>query len=105
MNRREVLRLLAATAISSTIPSDLFALGREAHRQLGNAVALRTLNKHEDATVATISELIIPTTDTPGAKAARVNEFIDLILTEWYDEEEKSIFMTGLTDVDARARE
>jgi hypothetical protein len=26
---------------------------------------------------------IIPETDTPGAKAARVNEFIDVILTEW----------------------
>jgi len=24
-----------------------------------------------------------------------VNEFIDLILTEWYDEEEKSTFMTA----------
>ena len=41
----------------------------------------------------------------PGAKAARVNEFIDLILTEWYDEEEKSTFLTGLADVDSRTRE
>ena len=35
----------------------------------------------------------------------RVNEFIDLILTEWYDEEEKSTFLTGLADVDAQARD
>jgi hypothetical protein len=34
-----------------------------------------------------------------------VNEFIDLILTDWYDEEEKSIFMAGLANVDTRARE
>ena len=34
-----------------------------------------------------------------------MNEFIDLILTDWYDEEEKETFMTGLADVDSRARE
>jgi hypothetical protein len=71
------------------------------HEQLPEQPVLRTLNPHQNATVTTISELIIPQTDTPGAKAARVNEFIDLILTEWYDDEEKSIFLTGLTEIDA----
>jgi hypothetical protein len=75
------------------------------HDQLPAQPVLKTLNTHQNATVTTISELIIPQTDTPGAKAARVNEFIDLILTEWYDEEEKSTFLTGLADVDAQARD
>ena len=74
------------------------------HEQLPEQPVLRTLNPQQNAMVTTISEIIIPQTDTPGAKAARVNEFIDLILTEWYDDEEKSIFMTGLTDVDTRTR-
>ena len=74
------------------------------HEQLSEQPVLKTLNPHQNATVTIISEIIIPQTNTPGAKAARVNEFIDLILTEWYDEEEKSIFLTGLTDVDTRAR-
>ena len=68
------------------------------HEQLPEQAVLKTLNPHQNATVTTISELIIPQTNTPGAKAARVNEFIDLILTEWYDEEEKSTFMTGLAE-------
>lgn len=75
------------------------------HEQLPEQPVLKTLNPHQNATVTVISELIIPQTNTPGAKAARVNEFIDLILSEWYDEEEKSTFLTGLTDIDARARE
>jgi hypothetical protein len=75
------------------------------HQQLPEQPVLRTLNPHQNATVTAISEIIIPQTDTPGAKAARVNEFIDLILTEWYDEEEKSIFLTGLTEVDARSQD
>jgi len=75
------------------------------HEQLPEQPVLRTLNPHQNATVTTIAEIIIPQTDTPGAKAARVNEFIDLILTEWYDEEEKSTFLTGLTEVDAHTRD
>lgn len=75
------------------------------HEGLPEQAVLKTLNPHQNETVTIISELIIPQTATPGAKAARVNEFIDLILTEWYDEEEKATFMTGLTDVDTRARE
>jgi hypothetical protein len=78
---------------------------RAAHEQLPEQPVLRTLNPHQNAMVTTISEIIIPQTSTPGAKAARVNEFIDLILTEWYDEEEKAIFLTGLTEVDARTRD
>jgi hypothetical protein len=75
------------------------------HQQLPEQPVLRTLNPQQNAMVTTISEIIIPQTDTPGAKAARVNEFIDLILTEWYDDEEKSIFLTGLTEVDTRTRD
>jgi Gluconate 2-dehydrogenase subunit 3 len=103
MNRRHILKLLAATAVSTSIPAELLALGREAHSVLESGKASRTLNPHQDAMVTTISELIIPATDTPGAKAARVNEFIDLVLTEWYEESERKRFLTGLADVDARS--
>jgi hypothetical protein len=75
------------------------------HEQIPEQPVLKTLNPQQNATVTTIAELIIPQTDTPGAKAARVNEFIDLILTEWYDEEEKSTFMSGLADIDSRTRD
>ena len=75
------------------------------HEQLQEQPVLRTLNPQQDAMVTVISEIIIPQTDTPGAKAARVNEFIDLILTEWYDDEEKLIFLTGLAEVDTRTRD
>ncbi len=104
MKRRDALKLIAAAAISSTLPRELWALGRQVHEQLGNVAHLRTLNPHQDATVSTIAELILPQTDTPGAKAARVNEFIDLILTEWSEDEDRDSFLKGLADVDARSR-
>ena len=48
---------------------------------------------------------IIPATDTPGAKSARVNEFIDVILTDWADDEERKNFLDGLAGVDKQSNE
>ncbi|MCY4673083.1 MAG: gluconate 2-dehydrogenase subunit 3 family protein [Bacteroidetes bacterium] len=64
----------------------------------------RTLTQGRDELVATLSELIIPETDTPGARAARVHEFIDNMLTDWYDESEVEEFLEGLADVERRAQ-
>jgi hypothetical protein len=104
MQRRDALRLLAAAATLPLLSHDAFSLFQEVHQQLPQTVALKALDPHQNATVVTISDLIIPETDTPGAKAARVNEFIDLIVAEWYDQEEKSTFLTGLADVDRRSQ-
>ena len=53
--------------------------------------------------MTTIVEMIIPETDTPGAKSMRVPEFIDLILTEWANDDERAAFLAGLADIDVRA--
>ena len=105
MHRRQALRLLASAATLPLLSREAFSLFQAVHAQIPEQPVLKTFNPQQNATVTTIAELIIPQTDTPGAKAARVNEFIDLILTEWYDEEEKSTFMTGLADVDSRTRD
>lgn len=100
MNRRDALRLLSAGAAIPLLPHTLLAALREARAGLGPATAPRTLNAHQDATVRTMAEMIIPRTDTPGAADAGVAEFIDLLLTEWYDEPERTIFLKGLDHVD-----
>jgi hypothetical protein len=105
MHRSQALRLLASAAALPLLSREAFSLFQEVHDQLPAQAVLKTLNPHQNDTVTTIAEIIIPQTSTPGAKAARVNEFIDLILTDWYDEEEKSTFMTGLANVDVRTRE
>jgi gluconate 2-dehydrogenase gamma chain len=105
MKRREVLRLLGSTAALSTLPSEAMALIQEASAQASQSTGLRTLNKQQNETVITITELIIPATDTPGAKEAKVNEFIDLLLTEWYEPAETKEFLEGLAGVDARSKQ
>ena len=102
MDRRAALRLLAASAAAGAIPRDLTALGRAVHGRLGRA--RRVLDPHQDATVVALTDVILPATDTPGAKAARVNEFIDLLLAEWYDASDRDEFVSGIAAVDTRAR-
>src|SRR5260370_19591086 len=81
------------------------AFFREAQAQNGPGFKVPKLNPHQNAPVVAMTDLIIPETDTPGAKAARVNEFIDVILTEWATEEERQYFLAGLAGVDKQSRE
>lgn len=39
------------------------------------------LDDHQDQTVLAVADLLIPNTDTPGARAAQVDRFIDLLLS------------------------
>jgi hypothetical protein len=105
MQRRDVLKLLSSATALSALPLEALTLIQQASAQASTATALRTLNAHQNATVVTISELIIPATDTPGATGAKVNEFIDLLLSEWYDPAETKRFLTGLADVDTCSQE
>jgi hypothetical protein len=104
MNRRDVLRLLGSAAAVSALPLEALTMIQQARAQVPQATGLRTLNAHQDATVTTIAELIIPSTNTPGARGAKVNEFIDLLLTEWFEPSETREFLSGLSDVDARSK-
>lgn len=105
MQRRDVLKMLAAGAAIPVFSPPILGFFREAQSQVGAGYKLRTLNPHENATVVTMMDLIIPETDTPGAKAARVNEFVDVILTEWATEEERQNFLAGLAGVDKDSNE
>lgn len=93
-------RLMASAGVSAALP----ALGLPAHaapaaaasendpaESLGAALppdpALSSpdwkplfFDSHQNETIVVLSDLIIPETDTPGAKAAQVNRFIDLLL-------------------------
>jgi glucoside 3-dehydrogenase (cytochrome c) hitch-hiker subunit len=102
VERREALRLMGAASVFSVLSSDLFAATLQAQLAANQAGTLRTLSPAQNDIVVAMSDVMIPATDTPGAKAAKVNEFIDLILTEWATEEERKIFLEGLAEADRR---
>ena len=77
----------------------------------GNAWALTaapgwragTLTAGQSELVATIAEHIIPATDTPGARAAGVHRFVDVVLSDFYKDDERKRFLDGLAALEARA--
>ena len=102
MLRRDLLRVLSAATIAPVLPPELSVLLRQAQPSPG--YKLRTLTPHQNDTVMAMIDLILPETDTPGAKAARVNEFMDAILTDWATEEERARFLDGLNEVDVQSK-
>jgi len=60
------------------------------------------LDDHQNETVIALTELIIPATDTPGAKAARVNRYFDLFLRDG-PTGMRERFIDGLNALDGRA--
>jgi Gluconate 2-dehydrogenase subunit 3 len=104
LDRREVLKLLALSSALPAIPAELLAAFRDVHAVLPAVPSLKVFTPHEDATVTAIAEMIVPETDTPGAKAVRVNEFIDHIVADWYSAEDRARFLAGLAEVDTRTQ-
>jgi hypothetical protein len=113
-DRRTALRSLVSgavgTATSALWVDSLAALAHHhAHTQTAQAGVTtetwipRVLTAAQDDTVVVLTELIIPETDTPGAKAVRVNRFIDAVLHE-APAGERDMFIRGLAWVDERSR-
>ncbi|ATI80876.1 gluconate 2-dehydrogenase subunit 3 family protein [Sphingobium yanoikuyae] len=55
------------------------------------------------ALVTALSERILPTSDTPGAIAAGVPEYIEHMLGDWAITDERATIFDGLAAIDARS--
>lgn len=109
MYRRDAVRVLAGVLavplLSGYSTEELLALGRRLNARAAAGERSATLfDPHQRATVAAIAERIIPETDTPGAGAAGVPDFIELIVAEHYTDDERTRFLDGLNHADARSR-
>lgn len=62
------------------------------------------LTENQGILVSQVAEIIIPKTDTPGAKDAGVPGFIDLMLKDCYAKEDQDNFISALTAFDEEAK-
>src|SRR4249919_1084923 len=60
------------------------------------------LDEHQNETLILLSDLIIPATDTPGAKEALVNRYIDLVLAAETPETQRA-FLNSLGYLDGES--
>ena len=113
ISRRRALKVIAVgVGAASTLPlyenpvlgqHDHASMGHMGHGQAGTQVKAgpaKFFTAQELATITAISDLIIPTDDhSPGAKAAEVPAFIDLLVSE-SPEETRTLWRDGLVAVE-----
>lgn len=107
MDRREALRraaLFLGGAISAPALAAMMA-GCETSHPPEAGWTPRVLKGDQGELVATIAELIIPETDTPGARSVGVHRFIDTMLAESFPAAERERFVKGLSEYDAAAKQ
>ncbi len=105
MKRRDLLKLGASVATTPAL-----GIAQEHDHAAANAGTAKPaaewtpelFDDHQNQTVIALVDLIIPATDTPGAKAALVNRHMDHILAA-APEDEKTRFREGLWWVDGYA--
>ena len=56
------------------------------------------------ALVSALSERVLPTTDTPGAIAAGVPDYIEHMLSDWAVDDDRAPILSGLEAIEARAQ-
>jgi hypothetical protein len=95
MDRRELLKMIAVLTGGAVIGGEVFLSGCKT-----NASGSTTFSAENIALLDEVGETIIPTTDTPGAKAAKVGEYMKLIVTDCYTEAQQKVFTEGMAGLD-----
>jgi len=96
INRREALRRTALMMGGIVSAPTILGLMQGCTAKPGLDWKPKFFNKEQAQIVSGICAIIIPATDTPGAREAGVPGFIDQLVDEVYDADEKSHFVEGM---------
>jgi len=99
MNRREALSRVAIIMGGTILGADAFASG------IRISTTGITLTKMDIAFLNEVAETILPATKTPGAKAAKVGEFMQIMVNDCYETKDQTIFMEGIKKLEATCKQ
>lgn len=101
MNRREVIKNVALMLGGAFSAPTLMAMENWENPTKSNFSGVAfSLTDTQQKIIAEIAELIIPKTDTPGAKEVGVPAFIEMMLKDCYKEPEHQRFIEGLEEME-----
>lgn len=102
MKRRELFRATGAAAAAGAMQLPVLGQSAKAREATAGAWSPQLFDAHQNETVIAMTELIIPKTDTPGAKEALVNRHLDKVLGDG-GAEQRAAFLDGLNWLDGYA--
>ncbi|GGG48957.1 gluconate 2-dehydrogenase subunit 3 family protein [Hymenobacter glacieicola] len=106
MNRRDAVARVALIMGGTLIGGDYFLTScssPEAEKEKKATVKKQEkpfLSQDQVAYLNEVGETILPTTKTPGAKAADVGSFMAVMVKDCYKPEDQQIFLKGLTQLE-----
>ena len=96
MNRRELLKMVALATGGVVIGGEFLLTGcKNAASDKGFA-----LSAEQIALLDEVAETILPATKTPGAKAAKVGQFMQVMVKDCYDLTDQQIFAEGIVKLE-----
>ena len=96
MNRRDALSRVALILGGTIIGAEAFLTGCKSNATIsGIPFSIETINLLNE-----IAETILPATNTPGAKEAKVGEFMAVWVKDCYDEKDQKLFIEGINKLD-----
>jgi hypothetical protein len=94
MDRREALSKVALLLGGTVIGGTVFLQGcKPGDKKYG---ATETFSPEDIAYLDEVAETIIPTTSTPGAKAAKVGVFMTVMVNDCYTKQDQKTFKEGM---------
>ena len=97
MERREALQKVALLLGGTVLGASAFLSCNTSESNLGKESKFTAT---DIAFLDEVAETILPTTNTPGAKAAQVGAFMALMVTDCYTERDQKIFREGMRNID-----
>lgn len=102
MNRRDALSRVALLLGGTVIGGELFLSGcTSADKKIGQSV---DFTADDLAYLDEIAETIIPATDTPGAKDAKVGQFMGVMVKDCYKPNEQKVFLEGMNTLNEASK-
>lgn len=101
MNRREAIEKITLM-LGGVMAAPLMAGAMGEKLNFGPSL---DISADQEALLAEIADVIIPTTGTPGAKSAGVEKFIVRVVRDCYQLDEQKKFFTGLENVDKDSKQ
>ncbi len=96
MDRRELLKMIAVVTGGAFIGGEALLTGCKTGPSIGGA----TFTEADIAFLDEVAETILPATKTPGAKAAKVGQFMTVFVNDTYDDKDQKIFHEGIGKLD-----
>lgn len=103
MDRREAVRSVAFL-LGGALSATTIGVFLEGCNTATDKKGAGLFSADQDLMITEVADVIIPTTKTPGAKAAGVGPWISMMIKECYPQDAQEAFVKGLEDLEERAK-